>query len=217
MLELAVLGLLVDTDLHGYELKKRLSELLGPWSSVSFGSLYPALARLERNGLVATVTDPPPTPPEPTPMSGSLGAELAAYRAPHPHAVPAAGRRARKVYAITDAGRGRARSPPRSTRPATTAPSRCGSPSAATSTPTPASASSAAAATPSPSDSSAASRADGSDRPVPAPLLRVPRRPAPTRARLDRRPDRMAESARTTHRAGGDPTLRLLTPGGSPS
>ena len=52
MLELAVLGLLNDSGLHGYELKKRLTELLGPWSSVSFGSLYPALARLERDGIM---------------------------------------------------------------------------------------------------------------------------------------------------------------------
>ncbi|OWY59486.1 PadR family transcriptional regulator, partial [cyanobacterium TDX16] len=45
MIELAILGLLTDQDLHGYELKKRLSELLGVRSGVSFGSLYPALAR----------------------------------------------------------------------------------------------------------------------------------------------------------------------------
>jgi DNA-binding PadR family transcriptional regulator len=47
VLELAILGLLKESDLHGYELKKRLSEALGPFSTVSFGSLYPALARLE--------------------------------------------------------------------------------------------------------------------------------------------------------------------------
>ena len=52
MLELAILGLLKEQPLHGYELKKRLTDRLGPLSSVSFGSLYPALARLETAGAV---------------------------------------------------------------------------------------------------------------------------------------------------------------------
>src|SRR4051812_20969628 len=43
VLELAVLGLLSEQPLHGYELKKRLSETLGPLWGISFGSLYPAL------------------------------------------------------------------------------------------------------------------------------------------------------------------------------
>lgn len=103
MLEIAVLGLLVDTDLHGYELKKRISELLGPWSSVSFGSLYPALARLERGGLVASTSERRSSAPEPTPMSGSLGGELAAYRA-RTQSRPT-GKRARKVYALTPEGK----------------------------------------------------------------------------------------------------------------
>jgi DNA-binding PadR family transcriptional regulator len=51
MLDLAILGLLHDGPLHGYELKRRLAEL-GSWR-VSFGSLYPALRRLERNGCIA--------------------------------------------------------------------------------------------------------------------------------------------------------------------
>ncbi|MDP9442699.1 MAG: PadR family transcriptional regulator, partial [Actinomycetota bacterium] len=41
MLELAILGLLKEQALHGYELKKRLAEMLGPFSGASFGSLYP--------------------------------------------------------------------------------------------------------------------------------------------------------------------------------
>ena len=52
MLELAVLGLLSEQPLHGYELKKRLSETLGPLWGISFGSLYPALRRLERSGAI---------------------------------------------------------------------------------------------------------------------------------------------------------------------
>ena len=50
MLELAVLGLLNESPMHGYELKRRLSDL-GFWR-VSFGSLYPALKRLERKDYV---------------------------------------------------------------------------------------------------------------------------------------------------------------------
>ncbi|HKY16991.1 MAG TPA: PadR family transcriptional regulator [Microthrixaceae bacterium] len=101
MLDLAISGLLVEGDLHGYELKKRLAELLGSWSSVSFGSLYPALRRLERGGYVATVEDVDAA----TPMSGSLGAELAAFRRdPARRARASTGRRARKVYTLTEAG-----------------------------------------------------------------------------------------------------------------
>ena len=48
MLELAVLGLLKDQPLHGYELKKRLGETLGFLWGVSYGSLYPALRRGRR-------------------------------------------------------------------------------------------------------------------------------------------------------------------------
>jgi DNA-binding PadR family transcriptional regulator len=55
MLEMAVLGLLKEQDMHGYELKKRLSDVFGVPSSVSFGSLYPALARLEAAGAVRAV------------------------------------------------------------------------------------------------------------------------------------------------------------------
>ena len=55
VIELAILGLLKESELHGYELKKRLREILGPLSSVSFGSLYPALARLEGAGFVKVV------------------------------------------------------------------------------------------------------------------------------------------------------------------
>lgn len=48
MLDLAILGLLREEALHGYELRRQLSDF-GFWS-VSFGSLYPALRRLEKHG-----------------------------------------------------------------------------------------------------------------------------------------------------------------------
>jgi len=53
VLELAILGLLKDQPLHGYELKKRLGETLGFLWGVSYGSLYPALQRLEHRGFIS--------------------------------------------------------------------------------------------------------------------------------------------------------------------
>ena len=50
MLDFAILGLLHDQPRHGYELKRALGDL-GFWQ-VSFGSLYPALRRLEKKGLI---------------------------------------------------------------------------------------------------------------------------------------------------------------------
>ena len=54
-LELAVLGLLHDSPLHGYELRKRVNLLLGWTRLLSYGSLYPALKRMLRAGLVTEV------------------------------------------------------------------------------------------------------------------------------------------------------------------
>ena len=59
-LELAVLGLLQESPLHGYELRKRLNLLLGWTRLLSYGSLYPALKRMLRAGLVTR--SPPPRP-----------------------------------------------------------------------------------------------------------------------------------------------------------
>jgi DNA-binding PadR family transcriptional regulator len=51
-LELAVLGLLHDAPLHGYEVRKRVNGLCG-WSRVlSYGTLYPCLKSLLRRGLI---------------------------------------------------------------------------------------------------------------------------------------------------------------------
>lgn len=55
LLELAVLGLLKEQSLHGYELRRRLGEMLGPVGRLSFGTLYPALNRLETDGAVTVV------------------------------------------------------------------------------------------------------------------------------------------------------------------
>ena len=79
MLELAILGLLLESPMHGYELRKRLTGLLGAFRAFSYGSLYPALRRMQTDGLIAEDAAPD-------------GAVL---------------RRARRVYQLTDAGRQR--------------------------------------------------------------------------------------------------------------
>ncbi len=53
MLEIAVLGLLNESPMHGYELRKRLSELLGTFRAFSYGSLYPTLRRLSEAGWIS--------------------------------------------------------------------------------------------------------------------------------------------------------------------
>jgi DNA-binding PadR family transcriptional regulator len=100
VLELAVLGLLSEQPLHGYELKKRLSETLGPLWGISFGSLYPALRRLERSGAIeaAEPIDERPVGFIPT---GSVKGDLAAARLKRR---PRSGLRTRKAYRVTPAG-----------------------------------------------------------------------------------------------------------------
>jgi DNA-binding PadR family transcriptional regulator len=104
LLELAILGLLQEQPRHGYELKKRLSETLGSFWGISFGSLYPALRRLERSGAIEVVDArgaQGATVPT-MPATGSLKGEAAAARL---RLVPApAGRRTRKAYRITPIG-----------------------------------------------------------------------------------------------------------------
>ena len=55
MLELAILGLLKERSMHGYQLSKRLTDSLGGFWRVSYGSLYPALRRLEKAGAIEIV------------------------------------------------------------------------------------------------------------------------------------------------------------------
>ncbi|MGY1748535.1 PadR family transcriptional regulator [Modestobacter sp. SYSU DS0511] len=88
MLELAILGLLHQSPMHGYELRKELAAVLGGRRSISYGSLYPALKRMAAAGLIAS--------DEPTP------------RALLPADAPAlTGRRGKVVYSITAEGKER--------------------------------------------------------------------------------------------------------------
>ena len=53
MLEVAVLGLLSESPMHGYELRKRLASLFGTFRAFSYGSLYPTLRRLSEAGWIS--------------------------------------------------------------------------------------------------------------------------------------------------------------------
>ena len=81
VLELAVLGLLQDSPLHGYELRKRLSTVLGSMRALSYGSLYPCLKGLLGAGLIAEDTS-----------AGQADA-------------PGSGRRSKIVYKLTAEGK----------------------------------------------------------------------------------------------------------------
>ena len=100
MLDLAILGLLNDGPLHGYEIRRRLRAQLGLVANVSFGSLYPALARLEKAGDLIVVEGSDLE--ESLPSTGSLSGERAANRAKR--IVGTRGRRSKKIYQLTDGG-----------------------------------------------------------------------------------------------------------------
>ena len=58
MLELAILGFLAEGPLPGHELRRRVSDLTGYAHPVSDGSLYPAINRLAKAGLLERRADP---------------------------------------------------------------------------------------------------------------------------------------------------------------
>ena len=100
MLDLAILGLLEEGDRHGYEIRREVADRLGLLANISFGSLYPALARLERAGAVEVVE---PSAVAAGPATGSLAGERAALRGLR--ARPVRSLRGKKAYRITDSGR----------------------------------------------------------------------------------------------------------------
>ncbi|MFG1607085.1 PadR family transcriptional regulator [Actinoplanes sp. NPDC049265] len=55
MIELAILGLLQEAPMHGYELRKELATKLGTIrAAISYGTLYPTLKRLQTAGWITT-------------------------------------------------------------------------------------------------------------------------------------------------------------------
>lgn len=114
VLELAILGLVKERPMHGYEIRKSLREDFGVLSNLSFGSLYPALARLEAAGALSTLEPEAPRRggrrrEDALPLTGSLAGERAAIVARRSlgdaaAALGARSTRARKVYVITSKG-----------------------------------------------------------------------------------------------------------------
>jgi DNA-binding PadR family transcriptional regulator len=104
MLDLAILGLLLEQELHGYEIRRRLRDELGLFANISFGSLYPALSRLETAGAVTVTESSGATAVAPILSTGSLSGERAGLRARRAGAARGT-KRSRKVYRITDQGR----------------------------------------------------------------------------------------------------------------
>ena len=48
-----MLGLLRNAPMHGYELRKQITSVLGLFRALSYGSLYPCLHELLAAGLIA--------------------------------------------------------------------------------------------------------------------------------------------------------------------
>ncbi|MQY35814.1 hypothetical protein SRB17_38070 [Streptomyces sp. RB17] len=68
ILEFAVLGLLRESPMHGYELRKRLNTSLGVFRAFSYGTLYPCLKTLVANGWL--IEEPGSTHEDPAPLAG---------------------------------------------------------------------------------------------------------------------------------------------------
>ena len=99
VLELAVLGLLHETPMHGYELRKRLNALLGTFRAFGYGSLYPCLKELLAQGLIAEES-----PAETRPAGPSRPSGQARYSG---QARQRSGRRSKIVYRLTADGKER--------------------------------------------------------------------------------------------------------------
>lgn len=80
MYEFIILAQLMHGSAHGYLIAKIINDMIGPFARLSYGRLYPLLAKLEQNGLIA-------------PESGSSDGQR------HD--------RQMRIYAITNAGRAR--------------------------------------------------------------------------------------------------------------
>ncbi|SDB94979.1 Transcriptional regulator PadR-like family protein [Raineyella antarctica] len=53
-----ILGFLAEQALHGYELRRRMEQLFGHARPISYGTVYPAINRLERAGLLRKESGP---------------------------------------------------------------------------------------------------------------------------------------------------------------
>jgi DNA-binding PadR family transcriptional regulator len=78
MYEFIILAQLMHGPAHGYLIAKIINDIIGPYARISPGRLYPLLAKLEQNGLIA-------------PAPGAQGEQQ--------------GDRPMRIYKITEAGR----------------------------------------------------------------------------------------------------------------
>ena len=85
MYELIILSFLMWWPMHGYLFVKIINDMIGPLAKVSNAGIYPVLAKLEREGLIAVVT----------PMATA------------PDAPRGRAERRQRTYQITEAGRRR--------------------------------------------------------------------------------------------------------------
>jgi DNA-binding PadR family transcriptional regulator len=103
VLELAILGILHEGPLHGYELRKRCNALLGSFRAFSYGSLYPALRSLSGSGLIAEDEDASIRPEQPARATRSTRTARGTKAAGRSAA--ATGKRSRIVYRLTAEGK----------------------------------------------------------------------------------------------------------------
>jgi DNA-binding PadR family transcriptional regulator len=88
VLELAVLGVLHEAPMHGYQVRQLLNTRLGVFRSLSYGTLYPALKALLGRGWIREIGPASPEGVATSPLTGALTRK-----------------RARIVYEITAEGK----------------------------------------------------------------------------------------------------------------
>ena len=80
MYEFLILSQLMKSSAHGYLIASIINDIIGPYARISNGRLYPLLAKMEQDGLIAVRAEP---------------------------ATPFPGDRQLRVYQITEAGKKR--------------------------------------------------------------------------------------------------------------
>jgi DNA-binding PadR family transcriptional regulator len=68
MYELIILALLMYQPFHGYLIAKIINDIVGPYTRVSNGRLYPLLAKLEKEGFITFSSEGHQAPPKSRPV-----------------------------------------------------------------------------------------------------------------------------------------------------
>src|SRR5260370_23423327 len=58
MYELIILSLVMSAPVDGYLIVKVMNDIVGPYTKLSHGRLYPLLAKLEEDGLIVASSEP---------------------------------------------------------------------------------------------------------------------------------------------------------------